>query len=310
MKRILLLASSIFMLVSCSDKGAVQSRADWIADQMRDPASTHVVVIAHRGDWRNFPENSIPSINSVIEMGADVMELDLKMTRDSVLVLSHDRTIDRCTDGSGNVSDYTYEELLQFHLKDSYGNMVDTLHMTTLRDAFLACKDRICVNVDQGYAFYDQVLALAEELGVTDQILIKSSIPWSRSNETMSKHEHNMMFMPIINLWQPQKVEWLDEYLEEGRVPMAFEICFRQWDDGMFEDYASRIIAAGSKVWVNTLWPSISGGPGTDDATAWGGETPDPDSVYGPLLEHGVSMIQTDNAAELLGWLRAQGRHD
>ena len=72
---------------------AVPRGAEMIVAQMHDPASKYVVVACHRGDWRNYPENSIPAIESIIRMGADIMELDLKLTKDSVLVLSHDRTI-------------------------------------------------------------------------------------------------------------------------------------------------------------------------------------------------------------------------
>ena len=58
-----------------------------IVAELHDPASKYVVVASHRGDWRNYPENSIPAIESVIRMGVDIMELDLKLTKDSVLVL-------------------------------------------------------------------------------------------------------------------------------------------------------------------------------------------------------------------------------
>ena len=70
-----------------------------IVAEIHDPASKYVVVASHRGDWRNYPENSIPAIESVIRMGVDIMELDLKLTKDSVLVLCHDHTIDRTTTG-------------------------------------------------------------------------------------------------------------------------------------------------------------------------------------------------------------------
>ena len=56
-----------------------------IVAEIHDPASEYVVVASHRGDWRNYPENSIPAIESVIRMGVDIMELDLKLTKDSVL---------------------------------------------------------------------------------------------------------------------------------------------------------------------------------------------------------------------------------
>ena len=80
-------AMALFMAVSCAPKEQYANRAEKILAEINDPNSEYVVVISHRGDWRNYPENSIPAIESVIRMGADMMELDVKMTKDSVLVL-------------------------------------------------------------------------------------------------------------------------------------------------------------------------------------------------------------------------------
>ena len=155
--RILYLIAAALCLCSCGtakknvvDVTKYPNRAEMIVAQMHDPDSKYVVVACHRGDWRNYPENSIPAIESIIRMGADIMELDLKLTKDSVLVLSHDRTIDRCTTGKGLVSDYTLDELKKFRLRRAHGVATDSLHICTLREALECCKDRICVNVDHG----------------------------------------------------------------------------------------------------------------------------------------------------------------
>ena len=79
--------------------------------ELHDPASKKELVVSHRGDWRNWPENSIPAIESVIRMGVDIMELDLKLTKDSVLVLCLDKTIDRTTSGKGRVCDITIDSI-------------------------------------------------------------------------------------------------------------------------------------------------------------------------------------------------------
>ena len=104
-----------------TEKTEPANKALKAVEALHDPNSQYVVVVSHRGDWRNYPENSIPAIESVIRMGVDMMELDLKMTKDSVLVLCHDWTLDRTTTGHGPVSDYSYEELLQFDLKRGHG---------------------------------------------------------------------------------------------------------------------------------------------------------------------------------------------
>ena len=104
--RLLFVAIGATMMFSaCSDTASDDKRAAKIVEEIRNPKSKNVLVVCHRGDWRNFPEISIPSIESVIEMGADVVELDIQLTKDSVLVLMHDGTIDRCTTGKGRVAD-------------------------------------------------------------------------------------------------------------------------------------------------------------------------------------------------------------
>ena len=77
--------------------------------------------VAHRSAWRNGPENSLIAIAASIRMGIDVAELDVKLTKDGVIVLSHDGTINRCTMKTGNVSDYTWENLKSIALKPGQG---------------------------------------------------------------------------------------------------------------------------------------------------------------------------------------------
>ncbi len=316
MKKILQIILLGLCVASCAKAPRYANRAEAIAAQIHDPSSRYVVVTVHRGDWRNFPENSIPAIESIIRMGADIMELDLKMTADSVLILSHDADVRRCTnfssvfrnqpDKSALVKDLTLEEIKSLSLKRAHNVEIDTLHIPTLREALLCCKDRICVNVDQGYEYYDQVLAVTEELGVTDQILIKGK----KSIETVAAHEaayeHNMMYMPIVDIQKPAGMELFNSYMAQNVVPLAYEVCWQQ-NDGTFEKVARQIIDQGSKVWVNTIWASLCGGFGNDDDAAFMAE--DPGQVYQQYLDNGVSMIQTDRPELLIGWLTRKGRH-
>ena len=103
--RIFAVFAAVVAAASCAQGPQYANRAEKILAEINDPNSKYVVVISHRGDWRNYPENSIPAIESIIRMGVDMMELDVKMTKDSVLVLMHDKTVDRMTNGKGLVSD-------------------------------------------------------------------------------------------------------------------------------------------------------------------------------------------------------------
>ena len=303
----LISAMAALMAVSCAPKEQYANRAEKILAQINDPNSDYVVVISHRGDWRNYPENSIPAIESVIRMGVDMMELDVKMTKDSVLVLCHDKTINRTTNGKGKVSDMTYDSLMTFNLKRAHGVKTDSIKMPTLREALLCCKDRILVNVDHAYPYYKEIVELTEELGVTGQVLMKGKSSIDKVNEDMSKHENNLLYMPIIDINKPNGQALFAEYVDRGVVPMAFEVCWKENGPEM-EDCVAKIRNMGSKLWVNTFWPSVCGGFGNDDDAAL--EAADPADVYKQYLDMGAAMIQTDRPELLLDYLRSVGRHD
>lgn len=298
--------AAICCMASCKEAAPqYANRAEMIAAQIHNPNSKYVVVACHRGDWRNYPENSIPAIESIIRMGADIMELDLKLTKDSVLVLSHDWTIDRCTTGKGRVSDYTLDELKQFRLRRAHGVATDSLHICTLREALECCKDRICVNVDQGYEYYDMVLAITEELGVTDQILIKGKHSVASVAEKMAAHEHNMMYMPIIDIQKEQGQKLFQEYMDTKTVPLAYEVCWKKLTPEV-SDCFKKVVESGSKLWVNTIWGSLCGYLDDDKALDCG----DPAEVYDQVIALGASMIQTDRPEQLITYLRKKGLHD
>ena len=304
MKKLLILFACLPLLGACTQTEPVSgNRAAAIVAEIHNPRSKYVVVASHRGDWRNYPENSIAAIESVIGMGVDIMELDLKLTKDSVLVLCHDRTIDRTTSGKGRVCDITYDSIRRCVLKTGHG--VKTTHrMPTLREALEVCKDRIVVNVDQGYEYYDLVLAVTEELGVTDQVLIKGKRPAEVVAAKFAAYPHNMMYMPVIDILKPQGRELFEEYRKSEKQPLAYEVC---WDEYTPEVEAcmKRIADGGSKLWVNSLWSSLCGGLDDDKAFEGG-----PAAIYGKLIDMGATLIQTDRPELLISYLRSRGLHD
>ena len=281
--RLLFVAIGATMMFSaCSDTAADDKRAAKIVEEIRNPKSKNVLVVCHRGDWRNFPENSIPAIESVIEMGADVVELDIQLTKDSVLVLMHDGTIDRCTTGKGRVADLTYEELQKFYMKTAHGTRCSLdLKVPTLREALEVCKDRIVINIDKGYNHYGLVLALAEEMGMTEQILIKGSSSLASIREKMAANEQNLLYMPIISPTNAKSMALFEEYIADDEPQLAYEICWGEYTPEV-ESAMQRLIADGSKLWVNSLWNSLCGG--LSDDVAW---VTSADEVYGKLVDMG-----------------------
>ena len=305
-KHLLATAVVAVMLASCAGGNAVRDdkRAAKIVAEIRNPKSKNVLVISHRGDWRNYPENSIPAIESVIKMGVDIVELDIALTSDSVLVLQHDRTIDRCTTGKGNINDLTYEEIQKYYLKTAHGTRSSLdLKMPTLEEALAVCKDRILVNLDKGYDYYDLVIEITERLGVTNQILIKGSKPVADVQAKMAEHKNNLLYMPVITPTNEKHKPLFEDYIAE-KPQLAYEICFSEMNPTV-EAAIKRVLESGSKLWVNTLWNSLCGGWSDDIAFETSAA-----EVYGKVVDLGTTMIQTDRPEMLIEYLRSRGLHE
>lgn len=304
MKKLLILLSGLSLFCGCTQTEPVSgTRAAAIVAEIHNPSSKNVVVACHRGDWRNWPENSLAAIESVIGMGADIVELDLALTSDSVLVVCHDRTLNCTTTGRGLIAEIPYDSVQRCFLKSGHG--VATAHrMPTLREALEVCKDRIVVNIDKGYQYYDLVQALSEELGVTGQLLIKGKSPVEDVAAKFARYEHNMMYMPIIDILKPKGQALFAEYRDKGITPLAYEVCWSEYTPEV-EACMREVISGGSKLWVNSLWPTLNGGL-CDDAAFEG----DPAEVYGKLVDMGATMIQTDRPELLISYLRSRGLHD
>lgn len=112
---------------------------------------------AHRGDVQNYPENSLPGILSAIMMGTDVIEIDIRLTRDNVMVLMHDESLKRTTDWSAKmgknglptsdkVDDWTYEQLRELRLLYN-GKATDCL-IPTMYEAALLFAGRSQIHFD------------------------------------------------------------------------------------------------------------------------------------------------------------------
>ncbi len=141
-----------------------------------------VYIVAHRGNTLNamlahVPENSLKIIEMAIESGVvDMVELDVRPTKDGELVLMHDASINRTTNGGNrNVSSLTYEQLMQYDMKRD--NVVSTgMKVPTLRQAFELCKGKMFINLDiaNKNVPIGTLASLIIECGMIDQVMIYS----------------------------------------------------------------------------------------------------------------------------------------
>ncbi len=139
-------------------------------------------VAAHRGDSYNFYENTMPAFLAAEAAGADMIETDVRLTKDLVPVLIHDADVKRTTNGTGLVSEMTYEELALLNAGDEKNPA-----KIPLFEQFLAwvCKTELTVNIElkeyhasaneeRSLLCLERVIDLVERYGMGDRILINS----------------------------------------------------------------------------------------------------------------------------------------
>ena len=295
-------------LVATAFVAIAESRTDKLLRELRNPKSEYVFVVSHRADWRNFPENSLEAIESAIKMGVDIVELDVHRTADGELVICHDRTINRTTNGKGKISELTLDYIRNCYLRAGH-NAVTRYKMPTLAEALDLCKDRVLINLDKAVNYYDQIMDMLVKRKMADQVIMKSSKSPAAMKDFFSHHKQNMLYMPVINYnaksWSKHELLFND-YLTTDLPFIAYEMC---WDGSLKGEgkVFKRVVKSGKRLWINTLWGKLCGGKenGYDDDAAVGNE----EKIYGKILSYGTSMIQTDRPQMLINYLESKGRH-
>ena len=127
-----------------------------------------VMIIGHRGAMANAPENSIESFEMAMEHGAHMIEMDVCLSKDGGVLVMHDDTLDRTTDGRGPVNSYTLNELLGFKLKNGES-------MPLLSETLERFRDRCALNIELKKASIAKpVVELVREQEMLSQVLISS----------------------------------------------------------------------------------------------------------------------------------------
>lgn len=289
-------------IITTPPRASTATNLQKVLKHLQTPDENYVLVVAHRGDWRNAPENSILAIQGAAAMGVDIVEIDVQQTKDSVLVLMHDKTIDRTTDGKGLVSSYTLEEIKKFHLKN--GLQRPTHHtIPTLEEAMMAAKGKVAVNLDKCYEYFDEALKVLHKTGTRQQAIMKGYVNYKQLKAEHGDDLNSLLFMPIINAADNQVIEITKNFITNYR-PVAIEFSTLSSDSLPIIQHFKSIRNAGARVWMNSLWASQCAGYEDDKAVY------NPDKIYGWYIKNGVNMIQTDRPALLLQYLRSKNLHD
>lgn len=246
------------------------------------PASKNkFVVIAHRGSHVNVPENSLASYEEAIKSGADYTEIDLRTSKDGALVIHHDATLDRMTNGTGDVKDKTWAELSQLHLKSPKAGDATVYRIPTFREVLKLCKNRINIYLDFKEADVAETWKQIQEEGMEKQIVVYlNKVPYYKQWRSIAPQ------MPLMTslLADVKNSQQLKFFLGQVKVEVL--------DNIGEQDMVQTAQLEGVAVWLDVQSPSE------------GKET------WDSALTKGVQGVQTDNPEALVSYLKTNGWRD
>lgn len=209
----------------------------WLSSVRADEPFAKLVkqIVAHRGSSADRPENTLASTRRAIDVGATAVEVDVRTTKDGVLVLSHDATLDRMTNGSGPIHDKTLAEIRQLDAGRKFDPKFAGERVPTLAEVLALCQGKIDVLLDlkeSGDEYDHKVVEAVKAHGDPKRIIVgarsveqarrfRKLLPQARQLGLIEKPDDIEAFaaagVEMIRLWP----KWLSDSSLVGRVRKA-----------------------------------------------------------------------------------------
>lgn len=243
------------------------------------PATKYnLAVIAHRGDHVNVPENTLEAIKAAIKSGADYVEVDLRTSKDGYLINHHDATVDRMTNGTGQIRELTLEEIRRLKVSDKEKPGKKTYRIPTFQEILKVCKGKINIYLDFKEAHVSEAYRQIQAAGMERQVVV-----YVNSIAQYKEWRKAAPSMPlIISVIDGVKTkEELTYFLSQGTIEVLDNV------------YDKEMIAAANDEGVD-VWLDVQG----KDENA---------EIWSEALQKGIQGIQTDNPGALIAYLNKSG---
>lgn len=174
---ILFLAIILLLFNQCSSSQYMSPEhlnKEGLQEHFKYKGNSSIIISGHRGAWREtgYPDNSLEGIQFAIEKVPDIFfEIDPRLTKDSVIVLMHDAKLDRTTNGTGKLVDYTFDELDAIRLKDDQGN-ITTFKIPTLEEVIKWSIGKAVMNLDRKDVPHEMVVDLIKRCNAERHIML------------------------------------------------------------------------------------------------------------------------------------------
>lgn len=192
---------------------------------------------AHRGAAGLAPENTISAVRAGLKYGADRIEIDVHQSSDDSLIVIHDNTLDRTTNGSGKIKDFTYSELMKYSAGIKYSEEYANEKIPTLDEVIKEINGDaiLLIEVKHGGDIYPNIeknIVKAIERNSAQQWCIIQSFNLdilktiNQINPDITIHKLNIAKLPFLNIWISKSVEFENilkyDFIDEVSIAYPF----------------------------------------------------------------------------------------
>ncbi|WP_188456416.1 glycerophosphodiester phosphodiesterase [Virgibacillus oceani] len=222
--------------------------------QNNETGSKKVVTIAHRGASGHAPENTMAAFQKAFEMKADYIEIDVQLSKDGEMVIIHDTTLDRTTNGTGSVGDYTLEELKQLDAGSWFSEEYAGEKIPTFEEVIDAFRGKIGILIElkspELYPGVEEKVADALRERNMDKPKNNKIIIQSFNHESV---QTSKALLPTVPHGVLAGMSWADVTDEELAEFAAYADYFNPNMNLLTPELVDRIHAAGMEIWPYTV---------------------------------------------------------
>ena len=189
-------------------------------------------IIAHRGVTLEAPENTIPAIERAIALGAAMVEVDPRYTKDGEVVLMHDESLNRTTNGSGRVSEKTLAEIRRLDVRSQEGRKDSGTKVPTLREVLRAAKGKIQVYLDMKEPDPTPVIKVVLETDAKSYVYFRPYYYQGLKRITAA----DSAFRVLVDLEDWLQVPGILPVLRRAIPTAAFSGALHNWNPGMITE--------------------------------------------------------------------------
>ncbi len=240
--------------------------------------ASQLIVSSHRGEHLSHPENTLPAFEAAVVAGADFFECDVRTTSDGRLILMHDATVDRTTNGTGKVRSLTFDQIRALDAGAKFDPKFTGTEVPTFEEALNLAHGKIGVYVDCKDLSPADLVAALKKASMLDHVVVYGNPNFLKGVIAL---EPSLLAMPEA-----------DSAAKLEKMASTLNLRVAAFDQGDFKD---DVIATAKrlniKIYVDRLWAQ------------------DKPEFWQDAVDRGADGIQTDHPAEVVQYLRSRGLH-